>query len=89
MRIQHKLCFAIIYTTRDFVRARPKLVFHIIGGTILLLQSFVRRSMGAIFASFDFDIAQSPSVGFKSPISFDKVGWKSYNMPMGRRTIDL
>jgi hypothetical protein len=89
MRIQHILLFAIIYTSLDVVRAKPKLIFHIIGGIILLLQSFVRRSMCAIFASFDFDIAQSPSVGLQSPISFGKVGWKSYNMPMGRRTINL
>jgi hypothetical protein len=42
-----------------------------------------------MFASSDFGIAQSLCIGLDYLISFGKVSWHSYNIPMGRRTIKI
>lgn len=53
--IRHILLLAIIYTMLDVIKANPKPVFHIVGGAILL-QSFLCRSIGAMFASSDLGV---------------------------------
>ena len=44
MPIQHIVLLATVYTTLDVMKTKPKPLFHIVGGAILLLQSLVRRS---------------------------------------------
>ena len=70
----------------DVVRAKPKLVLHIVGGVILLLQSLVRRSRGAMFSNPDFGVAKSPGINLHGPTSFSKIGWQSCNVPMEGET---
>ena len=81
--------FATNYTTFDVFRAKPKLILHIIGRRIFLLQSLVRRSRGAMFSSPDFGVAKSPNIALHCSTSFGKVRWQSCNVPMGRGTIIL
>ena len=89
MPIQQIFFQTIIYTRLDVVKAKPKLILHVVDGITLPFQSIVRRSRGAMFASFDFGIAQSPDIGLHCPTSLDIIGWQFCNVPMGRRTISL
>ena len=41
------------------------------------------------FASSNFDIAQSPYIGLYPSTSFGRVGWQSYNVPLGRWAFGL
>ena len=63
--------------------------FDIVGGVELILQPFVRWCKGAMFARFDFCIAQSPCIGLHYPTPFGKVPWQSCNTPLWRRAIRL
>ena len=88
---QYKTFFFLLsfYTTFDVIRVKPKLVLHIAGGTILLLQSLVRRSMGTIFSNLNFGVAKNPNIDLHGPNFFDRVGWQSCNVLMGKGTINL
>ena len=44
----------------DVIRAKPKLIFHIVGGLEFIIHPCVYSSKGAIFVRFDFGIAQIP-----------------------------
>jgi hypothetical protein len=54
-------------TTFDVIRAKPKLILHIISGAVFLLQSFVHGSWFAMFASSDSGIVQSLYIGLHCP----------------------
>ena len=54
----------------NVIKAKPKLVLHIVGGAIIIFQSVVRRSRGVIFAKSDFGIAQNHGIGLHCPTSF-------------------
>ena len=45
------------HTTLDVISTKPKLILHIVGGAILLLQTLVHGGCGAMFANSDFGIA--------------------------------
>lgn len=62
--------------------AKPKLMLYIIGGIKLIFHPFICWSKGAMFTTSDFGIAQSLSIGLHCPISFGKVGWHSWNVPL-------
>ena len=66
----------------DVIRAKPKLVLYIVGGAVFLLQSFVRGSWYAMFASSDFDIVQSTCIGLHCSTYFGRVGMSYTHSPL-------
>lgn len=70
-------------------KTKTHTLHYIVGGAIFLLQSLVRTNLGAIFANFNFGIAQNSNIGLHHTTSFNRVGWQSCNVPMGRRTISF
>ena len=55
----HVLLFAIIYTTFDVAKAKPKLVLHIVGEAKLIFESLVYKSKGVMFVNSNFGNTQS------------------------------
>lgn len=81
--------FATNYTMLDVVRAKLTLMLHIGGGKEHLLHLFVCWSRDAMFANYDFGIAQSACINIHWLTSFGRVQWQSCNVPLGSKAINL
>ena len=68
--IQHILLLIATHTTLDVVRAKPKVILHIVRRAKFLPKPFVCWSRCAKFGSPNFGIAHSPFNGLQCPTSF-------------------
>ena len=85
--IHNIFIFVVTHARLDIVMVVPKPMLNIVGGRKLLL--FVCWSIVVTFASSHFGIAQRSYNDLHCPISFSRVGWQPYNVPLGIRVIDF
>jgi hypothetical protein len=82
------LVLVAIHTMHEVVRAKSKLILHIVGEAVHLLHTLVRESRVVMFAICEFGIAQSPSVGLLGQHLLAMLG-DNLNVPLRRMAISL